>query len=109
MNDDKTQITVDQQKLETTEQIRDLFAKAHDYLAQATFPGHMGAKVAEVLGFLAFQYNDFKQRAERLKPPVVPSVVDVLEAKQAVEATLADKASQVTTGDEYGSTEAPRA
>lgn len=48
------------------EKVRDLFGLAHDLIAQAQFPGHVASKVAEVLPFLAFQYNDFKVRAEAL-------------------------------------------
>jgi len=73
--------------LEATEQIRDLFARAHDYLAQATFPGHMGSKVAEVLNFLAFQHGDFKTRAERLSNEL-KNTVDVEAVKAATTEVL---------------------
>ena len=53
-------------QLKSIEQIRDLFARAHDYIAQASHPGHLGMKIAEVLNFLQFQYGDFKQRGETL-------------------------------------------
>lgn len=53
-------------RLKDVEAVRDLFARAHDYIAQASHPGHLGMKVAEVLNFLGFQYNDFKLRAENL-------------------------------------------
>src|SRR5712671_246227 len=63
MNDTQpTQVT----SLKDIEAVRDLFARAHDMIAQANHPGHLGMKVAEVLNFLAFQYNDFKLRAEKL-------------------------------------------
>lgn len=78
------------------EAIRDLFARAHDYIANASHPGHLGMKVAEVLNFLAFQYNDFKVRAEKLAARIEAEAkaelnkVDVAEARRAVETTLAD-------------------
>lgn len=95
--------------LKGIEDIRDLFARAHDYIAQANHPGHMGMKVAEVLNFLAFQYNDFKLRAERMAKEIETdakaelSKVDteaakafttaVLDAKQTIE-TEASKAPE---------------
>jgi len=101
-------------QLKGIEDIRDLFARAHDYIAQASHPGHMGMKVAEVLNFLKFHYEDFKLRAERLAKVIESeakaelSVVDTGAAKAAADAALADaKPSQVTTGDEYGSAEKP--
>lgn len=51
---------------EDIEKVRDLFGLSHDLIAQATFPGHVANKVQEVMQFLAFQYNDFKIRAEAL-------------------------------------------
>ncbi|SRR6266446_1204121 len=66
--------------LKDVEAVRDLFARAHDYIAQATYPGHMGMKVAEVLNFLAFQYNDFKLRAEKLMPAKQPVAVPSMPA-----------------------------
>ena len=75
-------------QLQDVETVRDLFARAHDYIAQATYPGHMGMKVAEVINFLAFQHNDFKLRGENLKKQM-ESTVNVEAAKEAVEATLA--------------------
>lgn len=82
----------DQQKrqLQDIEAVRDLFARAHDYIAQATYPGHMGMKVAEVMNFLAFQHNDFKLRAENLKKQI-DSTVNVGEAKAVVAQTLAEE------------------
>ncbi len=56
------------------EKVRDLFGIAHDLIAQATFPGHVAGKVQEVMQFLAFQYNDFKVRAEALAKAEVKSV-----------------------------------
>lgn len=83
-----------EQNLQNIEQIRDLFARSHDYIAQATYPGHMGMKVAEVLNFLAFQHGDFKTRAESVAKQIenakkaAASVVDVEAAKAAVAAVL---------------------
>lgn len=79
------------QMLENTEAVRDLFARAHDYIAQAQYPGHMGVKIAEVLNFLAFQHDDFKRRAENMKKQQ-ENVVDVPAAQAVVEATLAPEA-----------------
>lgn len=80
---------VDAQKrqLQDVEAVRDLFARSHDYIAQATYPGHMGQKIAEVLNFLAFQHNDFKLRGENLKKQI-DSVVDVKAAEAVVAETL---------------------
>jgi len=94
-----------EETLKSIEAVRDLFARAHDYIAQATYPGHMGMKVAEVLNFLAFHHEDFKQRVEGLtkqieaKKKAIESVVDVPSAKAAVAATLSD---------EHGSAELPK-
>jgi hypothetical protein len=83
------------QTLQNIEQVRDLFARAHDYIAQASHPGHMGMKVAEVLNFLQFHYADFKNRGEGLAKQIENeakaelSKVNVEEAKAAVEAVLA--------------------
>lgn len=74
-------------QLQDIETVRDLFARAHDYIAQATYPGHMGMKIAEVINFLAFQHNDFKVRAENLRKQL-ESIVDVAAAKEAVAETL---------------------
>ena len=82
------------QNLENVTAVRDLFARAHDYIAQASHPGHLGGKVAEVLNFLAFQYNDFKIRTENLEKQIAAeakaelSKVDVEAAKAAVDAVL---------------------
>lgn len=66
------------------EKVRDLFGLAHDLIAQATFPGHVAGKVQETLQFLAYQFNDFKQRAEALakvevlsETPAIPVVAQV--------------------------------
>ena len=78
------------------EAVRDLFARAHDYIAQASHPGHLGMKVAEVLNFLQFQYNDFKLRAEKLAEQIEAdakaelSKVDVEAAKVAVDAVIVE-------------------
>lgn len=74
-------------QLQDVEAVRDLFARSHDYIAQATYPGHMGQKIAEVLNFLAFQHNDFKLRGENLKKQI-ESTVDVKAAEAVVAETL---------------------
>lgn len=73
------------------EKVRDLFGLAHDLIAQATFPGHVAAKVQETLGFLAYQYNDFKGRAEALAKVTVESTTPAIpvEGKTVDAATLA--------------------
>jgi hypothetical protein len=106
-----------QASLKDIEAVRDLFARAHDYIAQASHPGHMGMKVAEVLNFLGFQYNDFKLRAENLAKQIEAdakaelSKVDVEAAKNAVDAVLSDNkaASPASMSDEHGSIDAPKA
>lgn len=55
------------------EKVRDLFGLAHDLIAQATFPGHVSNKVTDVMQFLAYQYSDFKSRAEALAKVTVES------------------------------------
>lgn len=75
-------------QLADIEAVRDLFARAHDYIAQATYPGHMGMKISEVLNFLSFQYNDFKVRGETLKKQI-ESTVDVAAAKAEADKALA--------------------
>lgn len=84
----------DEQQLQNLEGIRDLFARAHDYIAQAQYPGHMGIKIAEVLNFLGFQHADFRQRAETLAKQL-KSKVDVGQAKAATDAVLAPEAAQI--------------
>jgi hypothetical protein len=82
--------------LKDIEAVRDLFARSHDYIAQASHPGHLGMKVAEVLNFLQFQYNDFKVRAEKLAAQIEAdakaelSKVDVEAAKAAVDAVIVE-------------------
>lgn len=76
--------------LKDIEAIRDLFARAHDYIAQANHPGHLSMKVGEVLAFLAFQYQDFKLRAETLTKAEL-SKVDVEAAKSVVDAVLVEQ------------------
>lgn len=104
--------------LKDVEAVRDLFARAHDYIAQASHPGHLGMKVAEVLNFLAFQYNDFKTRAEKLTAVIEAeakaelSKVNVAAAQEAVAATLTPemKAAAVeTTIAPESVSEAPKA
>lgn len=91
-----------QQELQNIEQVRDLFARAHDYIAQASHPGHLGAKVAEVLNFLAFHFNDFKLRGESAAKAIEnaakaeASKVDVEAAKAAVDAVLAPEAPKAS-------------
>lgn len=85
-------------QLKAIEQVRDLFARAHDYIAQAQYPGHMGIKITEVLNFLLFQHGDFKQRGEALTKVIADekkaqeSIVDVPAAQAAVAATLTPEA-----------------
>lgn len=85
--------------LQNIEQVRDLFARAHDYISQAQYPGHMGMKLAEVLNFLAFQHGDFKARAENLtkqmeqQAKVEASKVDVEAAKAVTDAVLSAPAT----------------
>lgn len=82
------------------EAVRDLFALAHDLIAQSTYPAHMHQKLANVLNFLAFQYGDFKRRAEALAPKVAvatpaadaPATVPVTEATAPEAAADAPKA-----------------
>lgn len=59
------------------EKVRDLFGLAHDLIAQATFPGHVAGKVQETLTFLAYQFNDFKQRGEALASAVEAPAIPV--------------------------------
>jgi hypothetical protein len=93
-------------QLKGVEDVRNLFAAAHDLIAQASHPGHMGMRVAEVLNFLKFHYEDFKRRAEGMAGQIEQeakaelSKVDVEAAKVVVEATLSD---------EHGSADAPKA
>lgn len=75
--------------LKDLEAVRELFAKSHDFIAQASYPGNRCKDIAEVLNFLAFQYNDFKLRCEALSKQI-QSTVDVEAAKGAVDAVLAD-------------------
>ena len=85
-------------QLKDIEAVRDLFARSHDYIAQANHPGHMGMKVAEAMNFLAFQYNDFKLQAEKLAKEIEAdakaelSKVDVEAAKAAADAVLTPEA-----------------
>lgn len=83
-----------EQTLQNIEQVRDLFARSHDLIAQSNHPGHLGQKIAEALNFLAFQYNDFKLRAETLAKQI-KSEVDVKAAEAAVAETLAPEAAAV--------------
>lgn len=82
-----TELDAKKRQLQDMEAVRDLFARAHDYIAQATYPGHLGMKVAEVLNFLSFQHGDFKQRAETFKKQI-DSTVNVEAAKEVVAETL---------------------
>jgi hypothetical protein len=99
-NEPKVASAVENKKagLKDVEAVRDLFARAHDYISQGSHPGHLSMKIAEVLNFLAFQYNDFKLRGEKLVKEIEAeakaeaSKVDVEAAKAAVEATLATEA-----------------
>jgi hypothetical protein len=103
-------------QLAALEQARDLFARAHDYIAQAQYQGHMGMKVAEVLNFLKFQYDDFKRRTDSMAGQIEQeekaklSHVDMSTARAAVDAVLVDKsATPASLADEHGSAEAPKA
>lgn len=80
-------------QLQDVEAVRDLFARAHDYIAQAQYPGHMGMGVAEVLNFLKFQHNDFKLRGENLKKQL-ESTVDVAAAQAVTAEALAPESMQ---------------
>jgi hypothetical protein len=88
------------QNLENMENVRDLFARAHDYIAQASHPGHLAPKLAEVMNFLAFHYQDFKGRCEREAAKIEAeakaelSKVDIEAAKAATEAVLAPQTAQ---------------
>ena|SRR5260221_14134920 len=78
-------------QLQDIETVRDLFARAHDLICQAQFPGHMGMKIAEVINFLAFQHSDFKRRSEDLKKQI-DSTLNVEAAKAVVAEALAPEA-----------------
>jgi hypothetical protein len=100
----QTQPPTKQMQQKDIEAVRDLFARAHDYIAQASHPGHLGMKVAEVLNFLAFQYNDFKMRSESLAKQIESdakaelSKVDAEAAKTATDAVLSDEHGAVESG-----------
>lgn len=83
----QTPADIRKRQLADVEAVRDLFARAHDYIAQATYPGHMGMKIAEVLNFLSFQYNDFKLRGENMKKQL-ESTVDIAAAKAEADKAL---------------------
>jgi hypothetical protein len=100
----EAQPDVRKKQLQDVEAVRDLFARAHDYIAQASHPGHLGGKIAEVLNFLAFQYNDFKTRGENLAKQI-KSEVDVEAAKLEAAKALAPEAGVVPTS----APEAPKA
>jgi len=102
MNDTQpSQVT----SLKDIEAVRDLFARAHDMIAQANHPGHLGMKVAEVLNFLAFQFNAFKLRAEKLAVVLANeakaelSKVDIAAAKaltaEVIEAQVVTEAPKI--------------
>jgi hypothetical protein len=115
MNEAQAVPLTKQQTLKDIEAVRDLFARAHDYIAQGNHPGHLGMKVAEVLNFLAFQYNDFKLRCETLTKQIEAeakaalNVVNVKAAQEAVDAVIVDKSATVASmSDEHGSADAPK-
>lgn len=93
----KTKAQID---LQAVQQVQDLVGRAHDYIMQATYAGHMSSKVYEVTQFLAFQYADYKRRAEGLVAQIEAeakaelSKVDVGAAKIATEAVLAPQTVQ---------------
>lgn len=99
------------QNLANIEAVRDLFARSHDYIAQASHPGHMGMKVAEVLNFLKFHYEDFKLRGEKLAKMIEAdakaeaSKVDIAAAKAKVAEVLGN--SIPTTAVETPATPTP--
>lgn len=84
-----------QGELNTLKEIKDLFASAHDLIAQAQYPGHANQKIGSVLAFLKFQYNDFVGRVERAEK-ALNNVVDVEAAKAATDAVLATEPAQET-------------
>jgi hypothetical protein len=94
---EKQPVLTPEQTLQNVEQIRDLFARAHDYIQQAQYPGHMALKLAEVTNFLKFQHDDFKQRGEKMAAQIEAdrkaklSVVDVEAAQKAVDAVLVEE------------------
>ena len=77
--------------LTDVEKVRDLFGMAHDMIAQSTYPGHLSPKVVEVMQFLAYQYGDFKMRAEAFAKAEL-SKVNVVAAKLATDAVLVETA-----------------
>ena len=77
----------DKQK-QNIEAVRDLFARAHDYIAQASHPGHMGMKVAEVLNFLKFHYEDFKLRGEAMAKQIEGEAKAELSNRMSVHASV---------------------
>lgn len=83
--------TKEQVELDTLKEIKDLFASAHDLIAQAQYPGHANQKIGSVLAFLKFQYNDFVGRVERAEK-AMNSVVDVPAAQAATAEALAPEA-----------------
>ena len=89
---DAQAVPVDARKkqLQDLEMVRDLFARAHDYIAQSKFPGSMGVQVAEVLNFLKFQHGDFKQRVETMRKQI-ESEVNVAAAKAAADKVLSEQ------------------
>lgn len=111
MSDTPNAVPTKQANLKDIEAVRDLFARAHDYIAQANHPGHLGMKVAEVLNFLAFQYNDFKLRGENLAKVIGAEMkaelgtVDIKAAQEAVAVTLMPEAK----ADATDTTETPKA
>ena len=72
------------------EKVRDLFGLAHDLIAQSSYPGHLSPKVVETMQFLAYQYGDFKTRAEALAKAAANSV-DVEAVKVVTDAALQDQ------------------
>lgn len=78
-------------ELNTLKEIKDLFASAHDLIAQAQYPGHANQKIGSVLAFLKFQYNDFVARVEKHEK-AMSNVVDVPAAQAATAEALAPEA-----------------
>jgi hypothetical protein len=89
-----------QQQKENIDSVKELFAKAHDLIANASHPGHMGMDVAKVLNFLKFHFDDFRIRGEKLAKQIEQeakaklNVVDVEAVKAATEAVLEPETTQ---------------
>lgn len=56
-----------QMSVSDVKSIQSLFGLSHDLIAQAQYPGHLSAKVAEAINFLKFQYEDFDRRVKAME------------------------------------------